>query len=376
MMKTKNFKGLVFGDVHLFHPHTTSDHVVSVLYELVNDFKDFADLDVIVIEGDLFDSLMPYNSTYVKIIEKWMTDLLIACAKHDVALRALEGTPSHDMRQTAAIVKLKENLGLDVDLRYIEDIEIEVNEERGWTIGYVPDEMESPLSKCYDRMVALMAERGLTKLDFMVMHGSFEFQFPSYFDVDSHSSSLWMELVNFYIFIGHVHDRAVYGNIIASGSIDRFRHNEEKPKGITYFETNDTVCSYRFIDNKRSKIYTTLDVSHISEETLSRFTDTLKKLPPKSHIRFRTQNRLDAANLISYFEKLFPLIIFTFIVSDVKDKQKTKQLVYPTFDHFNSERIKLTKENLADLLLNELIKKPELAKREERAREILNGHIK
>lgn len=373
----KNFKGLVFGDVHLYHPHTTSDHVVSVLYELVNDFKDFKDLDIVIIEGDLFETLMPYNSPYVKIIEKWISDLLHLCAEHDVALRVLEGTPSHDMRQSAAVVKLRDNLGLDVDLRYIEDIEIEVNEERGWTIGYVPDEMESPLSKCYDRMVALMAERGLTKVDFMVMHGAFEFQFPSYYEVDSHDSKLWMELVNFYIFIGHHHNHAVYDKIIASGSVDRFRHGEEKPKGITYFEVNDSVCTNRFIINKRSKIFTTLDVNHITEEAISSFDTTLKKLPPKSHIRFRTTNRLDAANLISYFEKIFPLIVFTFIIKDTdKDKQKTKKLVYPTFDQFNSERIKLTKENLSDLMLTELIKLPSFSEREERAREILDGHIK
>lgn len=361
--------------MHLYHPHTTSDHVVSVLYELVNNFEDFANLDIIIIEGDLFDSLMPYNSVYVNVIEKWMTDLLTSCEKYDISLRVLEGTPSHDMKQSAAIVKVMENIGAKVDLRYIEDIEIEVNEDRGWTIGYVPDEMESPLAKCYDRMTALMAELGLDVLDFMVMHGAFEFQFPSYYEIDAHDSALWQQLVRYYIFIGHHHNYALYGKIIASGSVDRFRHGEEKPKGISYFEINATGCFTRFIVNKRSKIYTTLDVKFITEKTLTDIDAAIKKTPGKSHIRFRTTNRLDATNLISYFEKVYVNHIFTFIVKEEDiDKSKRKKLVYPTFDGFNSERINLTKDNLTEMMLVEI--KNELTEEQrDRAEEIINGHI-
>lgn len=341
----------------------------------MNNFEDFANLDIVIIEGDLFDSLMPYNSKYVKIIEKWMTDLLLQCEAHDIALRVLEGTPSHDMKQSAAIVKCMENIGAKVDLRYIEDIEIEVNEERGWTIGYVPDEMESPLSKCYDRMVKLMSEAGLKTLDFMVMHGAFEFQFPSFYEIDCHDSKLWQPLVNFYIFIGHHHDYREYGKIRACGSVDRFRHGEEKPKGIVYFELNDGVCTDRFIVNQRSKIFTTLDVKHINEKTLNDIQSNIEKTPAKSHIRFRTSNRLDATNLINYFETIFQLHIFTFIIKDEEDsKQKKKQLVYPTFDTFNSERINITKDNLADLLLEDLSVAMQSSSLE-RAKEIINGHI-
>lgn len=371
----KNCNGLVLGDVHTYHPHTKTDHVVSVLYELVNNFKDFASLDIIIIEGDFFDSLMPYNSIYVKHIETWMTDLYKQCAEHNVAVRVLEGTPSHDMNQSIAFLKVLENSGHEVDLRYIDDIEIEVNKEKGWAIGYVPDEMHSPLSKCYDRMIELLAEHGLQQVDFMVMHGAFNYQFPSYFDVDAYDEQLWLQITRYYIFIGHVHNYSVYERIIATGSTDRFRHGEEKPKGITHFTINDGEGSHRFIKNHRSKIFTTYEVKFVSEKTIRYLMECLDKLPLGSHIRFRTSNRLDANDLIAHFEILFPTIHFTFIIDDVnKDKVKRKQLVYPTFDEFNGEKINITDKTILPLMTQDLESKLEGPKLE-RALELLNGFI-
>lgn len=375
-MKKKNCKGLVFGDVHTFHPNTPTHHVVEVMYRYVLGYSKLKELDIILIEGDFFDSLIPYNHPDVHLVEKFILDLLIACSENNIVLRLLEGTPSHDMAQGINFVKIKENNEIDVDFRYVDDIEIEYIESLDMHIGYVPDEMESPLHKCYDRMVNEMTKIGIDKVDLMCMHGAFDFQFPSFYEVDSFNSKLWQALVEYFIFIGHHHDFNVLGKIIASGSLERNKHGEEKPKGLTYFEIIDGVKDYKFIINEMSRTYKTYEVTtQIDEHVLKSLGLELEALPIGARVRFSTPTRTDGNNLVEYFQRIFPQFHFTFKVQDTSKKDKAKKLVYPTFEA-TSEKLKIDSSNIVNLLIEEMKNDERVPNKSlKRVEELLNGVI-
>ena len=90
------FKYLVFSDVHLGHPRTTTEEIIDHLNAFFNDFTNFTDLDAIFIAGDLFDRLLDNHSDEYHRIVIWCAKLLQFCVKHNIKLRVLEGTPSHD----------------------------------------------------------------------------------------------------------------------------------------------------------------------------------------------------------------------------------------------------------------------------------------
>ena len=93
------FKGLSLGDVHLGHPRTPAEGMLKSLHKYIINDTVLADLDVLFITGDIYDRLLANNDPVNYLIERTLTQLLFKCAKHDVMIRFVEGTPSHDREQ-------------------------------------------------------------------------------------------------------------------------------------------------------------------------------------------------------------------------------------------------------------------------------------
>ena len=134
----------VFGDVHLGHDKTKTNEIISKLYKLFPETEATRNLDFIFIEGDLFDRLLYLNNDYMVDIVIWMEWLLNKCAKHGIALRVLEGTPSHDMRQPEIMASLAKKYTDDLDFKYADTLCIEFHERTGLSILYLPDEWNTP----------------------------------------------------------------------------------------------------------------------------------------------------------------------------------------------------------------------------------------
>tara|TARA_Y100001956_G_scaffold82973_1_gene107768 strand:- start:162308 stop:163477 length:1170 start_codon:yes stop_codon:yes gene_type:complete len=343
-------RGIVFGDVHLGHDTVKSIHILQALDHTMKQV-DIKTLDLIIIEGDLFDQSMNYHHDDVLAIEKWFSKLFKIAAKYNIAIRIVEGTPSHDMKQSVNLVKLNEVMGNIVDLKYYDDIALEINDELGYSCIYVPDEIDSPHINCFNRARDLLTEAGLEKATFAIMHGSFDYQFPSYMNVDSHDSKLWSTIVEKWIFIGHVHTRSVYKNIIiASGSVERLRHGEQEKKGMTYFEATDSDKSQKFLVNEISILFNTYKVNKVDDETIADIDAKLEKLPNGSHVRFMGPDRSILSGFLSHFDFKFDKIKFKIEVED-PDKKKKDQLTYPTIKNLVVPK-HLTRENTVSLLID------------------------
>jgi hypothetical protein len=147
MTSSFNFKGtkspnilkiLETADIHLGHQRTPSESTLEALDRVINP-KTLKDLDVLLIAGDFFDHLLQFPDDRVLKIEAWVCQLLLLCKKFDVVLRVLEGTGSHDCKQSRIFVNLNSSAAINADVKYVDKISVEVIERFGISVLYVPD---------------------------------------------------------------------------------------------------------------------------------------------------------------------------------------------------------------------------------------------
>lgn len=328
-----------------------------LLYRLIDPTEEFKALDVIFIEGDFFDSLMPMNHPDMLRIISWIVTLLQRCKKYNILLRVLEGTPSHDMKQNRWFIYLNGVSGIGADVKYFDDLAIEKNEKLGVNILYLPDEWDSPLENCFIAAKQLIKENGLEKVDYALMHGNFEYQLPKVAGLSSFSSAMWQTLVFFAILVGHVHNASTYGLIRASGSFNRLRHGEESPKGyssvVGYADGRSVI---KFIENKDAKTYLTVKIPEsptvTTDELIEFVTNTCKDLRPDSYIKFAGKSKVKIDSIVNYAKSEYPDINFS--TKQLEDESENKiQSILPDIK-YNKVGVDITRHNSSKLLLDEL----------------------
>ena len=254
---------LVLSDIHLGHRRTTSAEILKHLDEYFHYFSSetiFAKLDIIFIAGDLFDDLLDLSTEEIHDVQIWLHRLMQFCSRNNIILRILEGTPSHDWKQSKISSTVLELAQLDIDFKYVDKIEIERIESLGLDVLYIPDEATGSAADTFKVVEELLKDRGMDKVDIAIMHGMFSYQLgniPSNQQV--HDDERYLQLVQGYIHIGHIHTFSVCERIIAQGSFDRLAHGEEGAKGGVIVKlTPGYEPSFVFCENKLAKLYKTV----------------------------------------------------------------------------------------------------------------------
>lgn len=284
---------LFVSDVHLNHSRVPTEHILKNLRQVIFHDVAFSKLDAIFIGGDLFDQITQLPDEVVDPIELWGVELLRACAKHNVILRILEGTPSHDRGQSRIIAKLNRILNIGADCRYVETLSIERIDSLDITVLYVPDEWRLDPADTWSDVQGLLSKHQLEQVDYAVMHGCFEFQLPPHLNLPTHRSDLYLKIVKRYISIGHHHVPRFYKRIFAQGSFDRLAHGEEHPKGLVIVKdaghpelVGDEIT---FVENKGAMPHVTFKVDEgWDTETLNTQLATLSRYPNGGFIAFET----------------------------------------------------------------------------------------
>lgn len=281
-----DFTFVVLSDIHLGSKRNPSEDIIENLNRQFKDDSQFAELDLIVIAGDIFDSLL--NSVDVLVIDVWISRFLSLCKKHDVSLRVLKGTPSHDWEQSCRFTYINEKINnIGADLIYIKDLSIRYEEKFDMNFLFVPDEWSATTEQTLSQVRDLLKRKGLTQVDYAFMHGNFEHQLPSHLKLQKHDSKSYLEIVKYLIFIGHIHTYSNFDRIYAQGSFDRMSHGEEEPKG--YLRVTRQADGYhvvKFIENKHAKKFVTLDYTGLDVETIiQRAKADTSELPPGSFTR-------------------------------------------------------------------------------------------
>lgn len=339
-------------DIHLNHPNTPTEMIIRNLQTYAfPDTPETHKLNIIFIGGDVTDSLMDFASGNAIAYRRWVCSFLWMCAKNNILVRIIEGTPLHDWRQSNIFIEENENNHIGCDVKYFKDIHIETIDRYGIDVLYIPDEIRPTTTATWKRVQELMDERGLTKVDYAVMHGAFSYQLP---DVEAlkdkvHNEEDYLSIVRHYIFIGHVHQHRPKGKIIPNGSFDRLAHGEEDLKGHVRLMKGNI----EFVPNMGAMRYITLDVTdQPPEEILALVDERLSGNRDKFKVRLRA-NRNDAAfGILRRLSDLYPYGEFSV---ECKDKVKHRQERVTARKNANKDSLPvLTRANLMAELKKEI----------------------
>ncbi len=274
-------------DVHTFNRKTPTELICDNMQDVIFGKQiDFKSLDILFFSGDFFDRGVDYNHYETPIVEAFMVRILMACKEHDVIVRALEGTPSHDRKQYIHFEKINKLYNINADFKWVQELSIEYIEKINKTVLYVPDEWGEGPDETLKEVRKMVKSLPGGKVDIAIMHGNFAHQLPAHLKFQMHDREAYEELVRSVIIIGHVHLHSMLGKVIAPGSFDRISQGEEGPKGMVVVDIKeDHSFEAKFIENKNAKIYKKVDCSGLSlEETYTKIDDIAKTLPAGSEL--------------------------------------------------------------------------------------------
>lgn len=353
-MNIDKIKYLVLSDIHLGHNLNKTENIVENLRRYFRVYhKEFKTLNLICIAGDIFDKLLVTSSKDFILSTEWLTELILFCKKNNIKLRILEGTPSHDWKQAKVISSIIEKLQIEIDYKYIDTLFIEKMIDWDISILYIPDEYKHKASDTYKEVRKLLKENKLSKVDIAFIHGQFHYQLPMVQLESSHTEKEYLDIVKYYISVGHIHTHSIYERILAQGSFDRLAHNEEENKGgmlINIFKNGD--MNFQFLPNNRSLIFKTIRFDNEDlEEIKNKLNETLKDIPEGSHIRLVSEHEEFFNKNLVVLKNLYP----NYIIKIEKPKKKESKFKLIT-DVKHIDSFAITRENIIELLDKELVK--------------------
>ncbi len=348
---------LVLSDVHLGHPRNKTTNIINNLIAYFNNFSDRSDLaklDILFIAGDLLDRLIDAGSDDLYEILIFAQALVNFCKRNRIRLRILEGTPSHDRRQSRLITSIASVMNNGADVKWISTVLIEKIEELDLSILYVPDEFTSSTEITKEIVKDVLKQNNLNQVDIAIMHGMFKYQManiPGKHDV--HDEDFYLSIVKHFINIGHIHTFSTFLRIIAQGSFDRLTQNEEEKKGAVKVTIRDDKKDYyEFIPNNNAKVFKTITLqSNDVDDALRQIQIEMKKVPDDSYIRIRGPKLHPLFNSFGELKRHYPFIHLNKITFEEETehdsvKQKAEITSYSV--------VEIRPENVVNLILNEI----------------------
>lgn len=336
-------------DIHLGHPNTSTKQVLHSLRRAFPDNEETGKLDVICFAGDLFDRALQFSDPNAVEIKIWMNQFLRMCKRRDIMVWVLEGTPSHDWAQSKWFKVANEQGKIDCDLHYVDTLSIEYFEKFGINVLFIPDEWSPSGDETWMQVQQLLQGKGLEKVDYAVMHGSFDYQLPPVARSQSmHMPDRYLSIVEKYIFIGHIHIHSVYDRILAHGSLDRLTHGEEETKGHWRVWSGPNGDEIVFVENKHAKIYKTIDCGGLAiEDALQRIDDTVKHYPEDSAIRIQAVKGDAVLTNLDVLRKKYPHLSWT--TKSVDQASVQTNLLVDMRSTFT--QVAITRQNITGLLM-------------------------
>lgn len=341
---------LNMSDIHLGRKNNPTERIISNLYRYFKKYHNkFKTLDMINLNGDIYDRLLTHGSNEAVMITSWLTWLARYCLTYDITLRILEGTPSHDWKQIRAFDKFIADSKefKDLDFKYVDCLTIEHIDKFDIDILYVPDEWRVNPNDTLLEVHKLLKDNHLDKVDIALMHGNFNYQLPPHIGVTGHIEKDYLDIVRHYIHIGHIHKFSTYNRILANGSFDRLAHGEEENKGciLATVECNGKR-EYTFLPVEQTYIFDTIEVD-MSINDLKILLRKKYGLNQVVNIRLRTSDS-DIGNIINSLKLAFPRILFT------SDKIKTKEVKEEDVFKDISTVVEITSHNITPSILERI----------------------
>lgn len=331
-MLSRTLRVSCVSDIHLGNRNNKTRYIIANLDKYFSNDEHLSKVDLILLAGDVFDDLLSLSGGDVQYIYAWVARLLRICARHNVMVRVLEGTPSHDRGQSECFTVVNDihekNNGKRVNLKHVKELSIEHIEEFDLDVLYVPDEWCHTTEATLEQVRDLLAEKNLDKVDIACMHGQFSYQLPAHIPgIPRHDENAYMDLVRHLIYIGHIHVHSRNDKIIAQGSFDRISHGEEGPKGfVTSLIHPDGSNETTFVVNETARKYITVTCPYEDvEENLKVIDRAVEDLPEESFVRIEAHYANAILTNLNTLRSRWPLLIWSSIARD-KDEKKNSQI--------------------------------------------------
>jgi hypothetical protein len=320
----KDMTMAVVSDVHVGHHRTKSDFIINNLTVAFFDSGLLSTIRFFVIAGDFFDRLLMLPVEDVRTIENWVVRFLSICEQNNVIVRVLEGTPSHDWKQSRMFEDKNRHMGNKVNLKYVETLSIEYIPELEASVLYVPDEWADEADDTWRQVTALMRGMGMESVDFAIMHGCFKYQLPIQ-SLASHDEERYLSIVNQGIWIGHHHLHTRYDRIFAQGSFDRLSHGEESPKGFGLYHIKDGKGTFEFVENPNAKIYKTINLVGMPLDEAVVALAPCNDYPIGTHFRIVTRRTDGVSSNMAVIKDRFPGYYWTPQLEDLETNETSLQ---------------------------------------------------
>jgi hypothetical protein len=362
---TERLRYLVLSDVHLGSKNNPTEEIIANLDTFFEDYSpksEHCKLDIIFIAGDLFDRLLDMDDENTHLIKLWLDRLSRFCSRETISLRILKGTPSHDWNQSSqaeTVWKISQTPG---DFKYVDTLSIEHMEKHDIHVLYVPDEWASTTQETLEQVKTLMAEMQLKTVDIAIMHGLFNYQLPGVGKTTSkHDELSYLELVKYFINIGHIHTHSTYERILAQGSFDRLTHGEEEPKGAMLMILDpDDGNKFFFLENKKAKMFKTITLKLADvDRCLESIDKQLLKIPINSYIRIKARKDHGVYQAFEELKLRYPL--YHLSKKSLEDEEEAVHSEYIN-DLLGMEysSVQIERSNITTLLFDEIQKKHSL----------------
>lgn len=278
-VRDKPLRILSTSDWHLGNARVSASAICDRLRTVL--FPRLTTCDLLNIGGDVWHTLLTFSDE-ANVIIALIIDLLRLCHTHNVVVRVLLGTFTHDRNQSSLFAIYHEKCRFTNDLRYIDQVCLEWIESLDLRILYLPDDLPYESSDaCLEAVFEMMRTRGWTWVDYVFGHGYFEHMLP---DIPkkprcTFRTEQFIPFVRRYVLMGHVHLSDQTGNVIYNNSFDRIAHGEEAPKGCVEIEDYGDTAKLRIVENPDATRFITLDLSNDTDkETVCQaYLDRLKE---------------------------------------------------------------------------------------------------
>jgi DNA repair exonuclease SbcCD nuclease subunit len=269
-----------------------------------------------------------------------------------ISLRILEGTPRHDRKQAATLLRMTSTT--PVDIQYHDQIYMGLDESLDKKILYIPDEASSTAAVTQDKVKQLLALNNWDKVDIIIMHGMFNFQLGRIpYSVKVHDEDFYLSIVNDFIAIGHIHTHSVLNKIVAPGSFDRLNHGEEEQKGGVLFNVFPQHTQFQFIPNKHANVYKRIKITK-DKTDWHQISKQVSKVPEGSRIEFVIEPDHPLNDIDAMKRKFLTYIVSRKVVE--KKKDEVKEVLLPL--HY--QPVILNENTLVPVLLEEVQKREPL----------------
>ena len=269
-------------DHHLFHRRLKTDNILDFLEHLVPESGPIAEtMAMYVIGGDFWDHLYSnvYDDDYEKVVQ-YIAWRLKTARKQGYSVRVLKGTPSHDRDQSKLWKTINDVLEEPADLRYVDTLSIEHHPILGHIL-YIPDNWKPSADEVWEDVCDELRKHNIEKVDWIFCHFAFKHQLPEIVREKSnnlHDPERYSAICRKYIFVGHIHIRSHFLNIISASSVDKMTFGDDGLKGGLRAHCYSKHIDIEFVNNKHTRVMSTINVEKMTlDEIVNKLQSKIEK---------------------------------------------------------------------------------------------------